>query len=461
MSADAETAPEAERRAVAALERIFGASMAWVGLFFVIFGERATRLLPAWPAGLPGRPWWAHGVGLAILVLGVLVATRRRPRAGAVGLAILVLLAVFTHHLPRAIPSGVAGNAWLGVLKFAAMAGAALFVAHGFAVRTPRRSFDRVVAGGAAAAPWLMGAFMAFSGYIHLQHTVAVTRLLPPWMPWPMFWVRFTGGALIAGGVGLVIRPLARPAAFLTGLMILGFFALVHVPRTIAAPLGSDGWMELGESMAYAAFALLMAVRLRARSAAVSPSGLGVVLALLLFGPSTLPAQSSTAGQRAAVDTAGRDGRRDFDFELGTWRTQLRVLVSPLAAPPEWAEYTGTSVVSRVWGGDANLVELDAAGPRGRIVALSLRLYDPATRQWSLNFANARRGVLTTPAVGAFADGRGEFHSHELVDGRIRWVRFEILSITGDSIEFVQSVSSDGGRTWVPSWIAIDTRVRE
>jgi uncharacterized membrane protein YphA (DoxX/SURF4 family) len=104
-----------------------------------------------------------------------------------------------------------------------------------------------------------MGAFMAYSGYLHLRYTASVTRLLPPWMPWPMFWIMFTGVALIAGGAGLVTRPIARTAALLTAAMILGFFFLVHIPRTLADPSGSTGWLELGESTAYIMVALLLA----------------------------------------------------------------------------------------------------------------------------------------------------------------------------------------------------------
>jgi ketosteroid isomerase-like protein len=180
---------------------------------------------------------------------------------------------------------------------------------------------------------------------------------------------------------------------------------------------------------------------------------------LFLALPCVASAQSDAGSPASDSGAPVRDGSRDFDFELGTWRTELKVLVSPIGAPAEWADYVGTTVVTRVWGGDANLVELDASGARGRIRALSLRLYDPASRQWSLNFANARSGVLTTPSVGGFVDGRGEFHSHESVGGRMTWVRFEISPISSDSIRFVQTVSRDGGRTWVPNWIALDVRL--
>jgi hypothetical protein len=151
-------------------------------------------------------------------------------------------------------------------------------------------------------------------------------------------------------------------------------------------------------------------------------------------------------------------GARDFDFELGSWNTTLRRLAKPLSGSTEWLEYTGTTVVRKVWGGAANLVELKAEGPAGRFEGLSLRLYDPKARQWSLNFANRRSGRLATPSVGEFRDGRGEFYSHEELDGRMILVRFVVTPVTADSIRFEQAYSEDGGRTWEVNWIAVDTR---
>jgi hypothetical protein len=162
----------------------------------------------------------------------------------------------------------------------------------------------------------------------------------------------------------------------------------------------------------------------------------------------------------AAQSTAPRDGRRDFDFEIGTWNTHLRRLVRPLSGSTEWVEYQGTTVVREVWKGDANLVELDVTGRTGRIQALSLRLYDPESRQWSLNFANSATGELSTPSVGEFRNGRGEFYSKETLNGRPILVRFVIAPITADSCRFEQAFSGDGGKSWEVNWIATDTRMK-
>src|SRR6266851_2531817 len=84
-----------------------------------------------------------------------------------------------------------------------------------------------------------------------------------------------------------------------------------------------------------------------------------------------------------------RDGQHDFDFELGVWRTHLKRLVHPLSGSTTWAEYDGTTTVRPVWEGRANLLELEVNGPAGRIEGLSLRLYNPHSHQWSLNFSNS------------------------------------------------------------------------
>ena len=154
-----------------------------------------------------------------------------------------------------------------------------------------------------------------------------------------------------------------------------------------------------------------------------------------------------------------RDGRHDFDFEIGTWATHLRRLKDPLTGSTNWLEYEGTSVVRPIWDGRANLVELDVAGPAGRIEGLSLRLYRPQSGQWSLTFASSANGLLATPAIGEFEDSRGAFYSQEELDGRAILSRFVISDITAMSCRFEQAFSADWGSTWELNWIAVDTRI--
>ena len=169
------------------------------------------------------------------------------------------------------------------------------------------------------------------------------------------------------------------------------------------------------------------------------------------------PVAASVRQQGAAQ----RDGQHDFDFEIGTWKTHLSRRLHPLTGSTTWVEYDGTSVVRKIWGGRANLVELDVTGPAGHVEALSLRLYDPVTHQWSLNSANVRVGTLSVPTIGEFKNGRGEFYDQEPFNGRTILVRNVWSEITADSCHFEQAFSEDGGKSWEVNWIAVDKRVKD
>ena len=153
-----------------------------------------------------------------------------------------------------------------------------------------------------------------------------------------------------------------------------------------------------------------------------------------------------------------QDPQHDFDFEIGSWKTKLSRLQHPLTGSTTWVQYQGTTVVRKVWDGRANLVELEVDGPAGHLEGLSLRLYNPQAKQWSLNFSNSAWGTLSPPAIGEFKNGRGEFYSQETLNGRAILVRFVISDITPTSCRFEQAFSGDGGKTWEVNWVAVDTR---
>jgi hypothetical protein len=157
---------------------------------------------------------------------------------------------------------------------------------------------------------------------------------------------------------------------------------------------------------------------------------------------------------------AARDGQHDFDFNLGTWRTHVKRLLHPLTGSSTWAEYDGTSVVSKVWDGRANLLELEADGPAGRIEGLGLRLYNPESHQWSLNWASSVDGEFQQPPmIGQFVGGRGEFVDHEVFSGKSILSRNAFSDISPDFARFEQAFSDDGGRSWETNWVMTFTRI--
>lgn len=162
-----------------------------------------------------------------------------------------------------------------------------------------------------------------------------------------------------------------------------------------------------------------------------------------------------------ALADGARDGSHDFDWEYGNWTTHIHRLQHPLTGSKTWVDYDGTTKIHRFWNGKAHMVELDVTGPAGHIEGISVRLYNPVSHQWSLNFANSAVGAFGTPTVGEFKNGRGEFYDYEEIGGRMILVRNVWSDITPTSGHFEQAFSADGGKTWQVNWIATDTRIKD
>lgn len=163
----------------------------------------------------------------------------------------------------------------------------------------------------------------------------------------------------------------------------------------------------------------------------------------------------------APATAAQRDGQHDFDWEIGNWATHVKVLRNPLSgAAPDWAEFQGTSLVKPILDGRANSVELSVKNDKAAIEGVSLRLYSPQSRQWSLNYATVRGGVMTAPVYGGFdGKGHGTFYGQDMLDGRAIMVRFVITTVSPNEARFEQGYSADGGIRWETNWIAVDTRL--
>jgi peptidyl-dipeptidase Dcp len=202
------------------------------------------------------------------------------------------------------------------------------------------------------------------------------------------------------------------------------------------------------------AFCVLVGLRLLQAGLFLAAPGFGALL--------NASAQSATPAKPAPPITAAqRDGQHDFDFHIGTWKTHLWRLQQPLTGSNAWVEYEGTSVVRKVWNGRASLFELNVKGPAGHIEGVGLRLHNPQSRQWNLNWASSSDGKMNQPMIGEFKNGRGEFFDQEFFNGRAIFARNSFSDITPNSSRFEQAFSSDGGTTWETNWVMTFTRTKD
>jgi hypothetical protein len=151
--------------------------------------------------------------------------------------------------------------------------------------------------------------------------------------------------------------------------------------------------------------------------------------------------------------TTENDGRNDFDFLIGTWKVHHRRLKERLKGSTEWEEFEGETVDRKILNGIGNQDENILHRKTGSVHAISLRLFNPESTEWSIYWSTNLTGTLDVPMIGGFKDGRGEFYSQEVFEGRHIYNRFIWSKITANSCQWEQAFSEDGGKTWETNWI--------
>jgi hypothetical protein len=159
------------------------------------------------------------------------------------------------------------------------------------------------------------------------------------------------------------------------------------------------------------------------------------------------------------------DGRHDFDFFFGSWRSENRKRANVLSTDDdEWVEFEAQIDARPIIGGLGNIDTFTAPDFPGRpgFEAFTLRLFEPKTGLWRIWWASpVNPAELGEPVAGRFEDGVGVFECDDILDGVHIRVRYTWKDITDDSVTWEQSFSFDGRRTWDTNWIIRSTRIAD
>lgn len=246
--------PHIPAKAAFSLGRSFlGAATMASGVLQLVIGD-FVRLVPKAPGAVPPRPLWAYLVGVVLVAIGAAILSGRMARAATAVLGVMLLVLVFLVYLPQigAHPEidrpWLRGFMWTNPLKSLALFGGAALV---FDWRHPRLQSLGAV---------LLAAFLIVCGIQHFVYREFVTAMVPSWVPpGQRFWTYFTGVALMAGGVGLLVPVTARLAAASSAVMIFLWVLLLHIPLALAGPKHAFETAGIFEALALSGVALLVA----------------------------------------------------------------------------------------------------------------------------------------------------------------------------------------------------------
>src|SRR5215204_6568859 len=142
----------------------------------------------------------------------------------------------------------------------------------------------------------------------------------------------------------------------------------------------------------------------------------------------------------------------DFDFLVGKWRVRNRKLNERLADCDEWTEFEARGECRRILNGFGNIDSFKTDFDGKPFEGMTLRLFNPKTKLWSIYWADSNVVVLDVPQVGSFKNRIGEFLARDVFEGKSIIVKFRWDATNAENPVWSQAFSADEGKTWEWNW---------
>ena len=167
--------------------------------------------------------------------------------------------------------------------------------------------------------------------------------------------------------------------------------------------------------------------------------------------PMMVNASIISTGELKIVPSA-TSSPHDFDYLAGKWTMHNKRLKTRLNNCTEWVEYESTDENSGpILNGIANTDVFKTAFNQvnGSLYeGLTVRLFNPETKLWSLYWVDSNTGAMDPPVVGSFEGNIGRFYCKDVFNGKPVIVMFKWDKTDKNNPVWSQAFSPDNGITW-------------
>lgn len=159
-----------------------------------------------------------------------------------------------------------------------------------------------------------------------------------------------------------------------------------------------------------------------------------------------------TAAGEINVPASPGSSNADFDFLKGKWTIHNRQLKSRLNNCTDWIEFEARQEMKKILLGHGNIDFFHTASDGKPFGGMTLRLFDPQTKLWSIYWADSERKTLDRPVKGSFENGVGSFYGTDIFGGKEILVKFKWDARHPATPVWSQAFSIDKGQTWEWNW---------
>lgn len=152
------------------------------------------------------------------------------------------------------------------------------------------------------------------------------------------------------------------------------------------------------------------------------------------------------------ITASPNSSENDFDFMIGKWKIRNRKLKMRLNNCDEWTEFEAYQECKKILNGFGNIDNFKTEFDGKPFEAMTLRLFNPKTKLWSIYWADSNMVVLDVPQIGSFENKIGEFFARDVFEGKPIIVKFNWNATNAEVPIWSQAFSADEGKTWEWNW---------
>lgn len=165
-----------------------------------------------------------------------------------------------------------------------------------------------------------------------------------------------------------------------------------------------------------------------------------------------------------SITASKSSSAKDFDFLAGKWTMDNKRLKTRLNNSTEWIEYPSTdenfgSLLNGIANLDIYKTSFNQVNDKP-YEGLTLRIFNPQTKLWSLYWVDSNLGTMDPPVVGSFEGNVGRFYCKDIFQGKEILVMFQWDKTDPDNPVWAQAFSADRGVTWEMNMTNTSHRVK-
>ncbi|HEY4148564.1 MAG TPA: hypothetical protein VGM41_06540 [Chitinophagaceae bacterium] len=224
--------------------RIFyGIAIAAMGIRTIYYSDFPYMLIPPKHSWISDHVILVYISGALLILAGACIAFGKKTMSISLLLGSVLLLIFCFYFIPYELmvsPNYMHFYAWENAAKELVFSGGAFVIAGCFSEKSenPLTGFlKKLLPLGTIVFSLTIISF----GINHFLYAKEASGYIPSWVPSHIFWMYFTGSALIGSAIAIIFKIKPRLFAALLGTMIFIWVIILHIPKAIAAPITDKG----------------------------------------------------------------------------------------------------------------------------------------------------------------------------------------------------------------------------